>query len=177
MNVRVIAATHRNLDERVADGSFRSDLFYRLNVFPIHVPPLRERAEDIPLLVWHFVREFSDAFGKRIDSDRAGDHGAAAAALVAGQHPRAAQRRRARDGGGHRSAADDPGRRPRSPRACRAARSSRTCRGRTSVSVLESAGWRIRGVGGAADRLGLRPTTLETRMVKLGLFRPQRGVR
>ena len=55
VNVRVMAATHRNLEERVADGSFRSDLFYRLNVFPIQVPPLRERTEDIPLLVWQFV--------------------------------------------------------------------------------------------------------------------------
>jgi len=68
VNVRIVAATHRDLEERVAAGSFRSDLFYRLNVFPIHVPPLRERAEDIPELVWHFISEFSAQFGKRIDS-------------------------------------------------------------------------------------------------------------
>ena len=68
MDARIIAATHRNLEQRIADGAFREDLFYRLNVFPIRVPPLRERVEDIPLLVWRFVEEFSKAFGKRIDS-------------------------------------------------------------------------------------------------------------
>ncbi len=68
VDVRIIAATHRNLEERIADETFREDLFYRLNVFPIQVPPLRERAEDIPLLVWRFVAEFGKSFGKRIDA-------------------------------------------------------------------------------------------------------------
>ena len=68
VNVRIIAATHRNLEQRIADDAFRQDLYYRLNVFPIDVPPLRERTEDIPLLVWRFVDEFSKSFGKRIDS-------------------------------------------------------------------------------------------------------------
>src|SRR5262249_4957796 len=67
VDVRIIAATHRNLEQRIIDGTFREDLFYRLNVFPIQVPPLRERAEDIPLLTWRFVDEFSKTFGKRID--------------------------------------------------------------------------------------------------------------
>ncbi len=68
VNVRVIAATNRNLEQAVTQGLFRSDLFYRLNIFPIYIPPLRERMEDVPLLANYFIRKFSDKMGKRIDS-------------------------------------------------------------------------------------------------------------
>ncbi|MCU1335663.1 MAG: diguanylate cyclase [Bryobacterales bacterium] len=66
VDVRVIAATNRDLEEEVRRGAFRADLFYRLNVFPIEVPPLRERMDDIPLLAGYFVRKFSQRMGKRI---------------------------------------------------------------------------------------------------------------
>jgi len=68
VNVRVVAATHRNLEEMIIEKQFRSDLYYRLNVFPISIPPLRERAEDIPLLVRHFVRQFAQRMNKAIET-------------------------------------------------------------------------------------------------------------
>ena len=97
VDVRIIAATHRNLEKRIAEDAFREDLFYRLNVFPIHIPPLRDRVEDIPLLVWRFVDEFSKVFSKRSRCDLAGRHGGAATARLARQHSRAAECGRTRD--------------------------------------------------------------------------------
>ena len=67
VNVRVVAATHRNMEEMILEKQFRSDLYYRLNIFPISLPPLRERPEDIPVLAWHFVRLFAQRMNKAID--------------------------------------------------------------------------------------------------------------
>jgi PAS domain S-box-containing protein len=173
VDTRVIAATHRNLEERVAQGTFREDLFYRLNVFPIHVPPLRERVEDIPLLVWRFVDEFSRTFGKRIESIPRENMGALQQYAWPGniRELRNAVERAMIVAKGPRLTIALP-----SATASAARRSQKlTDVEREHIrSVLEGSGWRIRGSGGAAERLGLPPTTLETRMAKLGITRPKR---
>ena len=171
VNVRIIAATHRDLTRLVADGTFREDLFYRLNVFPIEVPPLRERVDDIPLLVWHFVGLFASEYGKTIDT-------------ISDQNMAALQNYcwpgNVRELSNLVERAIIMASGPDLTIHLPVARVSAVA-GDTLVdiekahirSVLESAGWRIRGVRGAASRLGLRPTTLESRMAKLGLTRPK----
>jgi formate hydrogenlyase transcriptional activator len=172
VNVRIIAATHRNLEQLIAEGAFREDLYYRLNVFPIRVPPLRERPEDIPLLVWRFVHEFSTWFGRQIESISKEN----LAALQQYAWPGNIRElrnvvERAMIG------ATTPQRTIALPKTSAAPARN----GPTLVEVekehirgvLENTGWRIRGVSGAAERLGLKPTTLETRMAKLGLRRPR----
>ncbi len=174
VDTRIIAATHRDLEQRIADGTFREDLFYRLNVFPIKVPPLRDRAEDIPLLVWRFVDEFSKAFGKRIDAISRDNM------ETLQQYPWPGNIRELRNVV-ERAMIVATG-----PRLSLTLPTSTAAAARRSLKlvdvekehirgVLESTGWRIRGAGGAADRLGLRPTTLETRLAKLGLKRPKRS--
>ena len=174
VDTRIIAATHRDLEKRIADGVFRDDLFYRLNVFPIQVPPLRDRVEDIPLLVWRFVEEFSKSFGKRIEAI---------------PRENMAELQRYAWPGNIRELRNVVERAmivASSPRLTIALPQSTSAAGRRTTrlldverehirAVVESASWRIRGAGGAADRLGLKPTTLETRMAKLGIVRPRQA--
>ena len=176
IDVRIVAATHRQLEERIVDGSFREDLFYRLNVFPIRVPPLRERSDDVPLLVWRFVDEFSAHFGKRIESIARQDMEAlqrygwpgnirelrnvVERAMIVATGPRLRIGLAERFGAAQAAP-------PRSLRILDVQREH-------VRSVLEMTGWRIRGAGGAAEVLGLPPTTLETRMQRLKLLRPRR---
>ncbi len=95
VDVRVIAATNKNLEEEIDKGQFREDLYFRLAVIPIHVPPLRERPEDIPLLVRHYMESFTRENNARPKRITPAAHGRAAALPVEGQHPRAAEHRRA----------------------------------------------------------------------------------
>ena len=175
VDVRIIAATNCNLEQAVEDKAFREDLFYRLNVFPIVVPPLRERAEDIPGLVWEFIEEFSVAFDKRIE-------------IVSDESLRQLQSygwpgnvRQLRNvieravilATGPQLTVQVPHRAPRQPRPePQASMTLRTFELEHIRATLESTHWRVRGRGGAAELLGLKPTTLESRMAKLGISRP-----
>jgi transcriptional regulator with GAF, ATPase, and Fis domain len=172
VDTRIITATHRNLEQRIAEGHFREDLFYRLNVFPIQVPPLRERVEDIPVLVWRFVEEFSRAFGKRIDA-------IPRETMTALQRYAWPGNIRELRNVVERAMIVATGRQLTIALPAASAAANRRSTRLADVekehirSVLDSAAWRVRGPGGAADRLGLKPTTLETRMAKLGLKRPR----
>jgi transcriptional regulator with GAF, ATPase, and Fis domain len=170
VDVRLIAATNRDLSKAVEDKEFREDLFYRLNVFPIEVPPLRERADDIPQLVWAFVKEFSQVMGKNIETI---SH-ASMEMLKAYSWP-----------GNVREARNIIERAmiiSKGPMleivlpkdnvlAARSSQKLAEVEREHIRAVVESTGWRVRGAGGAAEILGLKPTTLEARMKKLGLER------
>ena len=151
---------------------FRADLFYRLNVFPLRVPPLRERADDIPLLVWRFIDEFSKTFGKHIAEVPAENMAALQRYSWPGniRELRNAVERAMILTTGARLTIPIP-----TPLSVARLPSLRLVDIQKDHirRVLETSGWRVRGLGGAADRLGLRPTTLETRMAKLGLSRPR----
>jgi transcriptional regulator with GAF, ATPase, and Fis domain len=171
IDVRVIAATNRDLEQMVADETFREDLFYRLNVFPIRVPPLRERPEDIPALVWLFVDEFSKTLGKRVESIPK-DHMAALQ-----RYPWPGNVRELRNAVERAMIVSSGLRLAIHPPAAKAGPARKSLRiedvSRDHIRrVLEQTRWRVRGEGGAAELLGLKPSTLESRMSKLGLRRP-----
>jgi len=171
VNTRIIAATHRNLEQKVVDGSFREDLYYRLNVFPIPVPALRERDDYVTLLVNRFVSEFSQTFGKRIDTVDEDCMAALRQYAWPGnvRELKNVVQRAIITASSHHLTIPAPRSIPNA--TTRSALLSDVERDHIRT-VLESTGWRIRGSAGAADRLGLKPTTLETRMAKLGLKRP-----
>ncbi|MGB5749384.1 MAG: sigma 54-interacting transcriptional regulator, partial [Desulfobacterales bacterium] len=170
VNVRIIAATNRELARDVDEGKFRKDLYYRLNVFPIAVAPLRERPEDIPLLVWTFVRQYEKKMGKRID------HISRKSMQDLQQYPWPGNARELRNVVEHamivssgktldvhaplRGSSDIP-----------ANISLEDAERRHILGVLEKSGWRITGQGGAAEILGLKRTTLQSKMKKLGIKR------
>jgi formate hydrogenlyase transcriptional activator len=177
VDVRIIAATNRNLEKAVEDKTFRDDLYYRLNVFPIVVPPLRERVEDIPALVWGFVDEFSKSFGRKIESISQDAMQRLQAYTWPGniRELRNVVERAVIVSTGPRLEIPMPT--PAIPRPSRSSLTLVELEAEHIRSVLESSNWRVRGPGGAAARLGLKPTTLESRMARLGIKRGAAQIR
>jgi formate hydrogenlyase transcriptional activator len=183
VDVRLVAATHRNLAEMVAQGKFRSDLYYRLHVFPIHIPPLRERTEDIPPLVRHFVRVFARKFRKPVEAIppetmaalerypwpgnvRELEHLVERAVILSpGPELRVPLPELA--------AVPVPGGDTAAPPPARG--TLREAERDLIRRTLEECGWVIGGRNGAAARLGLKRTTLISRIKKLGLARREPG--
>jgi formate hydrogenlyase transcriptional activator len=167
-DVRIVAATNRHLETEVREKRFRSDLYYRLNVFPIHMPALRERIEDIPLLVEAFVHEFSKSFGKPIESiDKD-----CIRSLQLYQWPgnirelRNTVERAMILANGPKLRIFPPSSGP--GETARSMLLSDAERGHLR-NVLEMTGGRIRGKDGAAELLGLKPTTLDSMLVRHGI--------
>ena len=173
VDVRVIAATNRNLEIAMEDGTFRKDLYYRLNVFPINIAPLRERIEDVPVLVKHFISKFSVKLGKNIE-------------VIAQDVMEALQKYswpgnvRELENIIERAMIICPGKKlefgdwlPQKTLPAETSKSStlEVLEKNHILEVLEQTDWRIRGERGAATILGLKPTTLEARMKKFGIER------
>ncbi len=174
VDVRVIAATNRDLEKAIAVGKFREDLYYRLNVFPIKAPPLRERREDISLLVHHFIKKCSARIGKTIDrvpkramkilqdydwpgNVRELENIIERAVIIS------------RDG---KLELGDWF--PKTNAARPAFATLKEIERAHILKALERTGGRVSGEKGAAKLLGMKPTTLESRMKKLGIERKQR---
>ena len=178
-DVRLVAATNRILDDEVRAGRFRADLWYRLNVFPITVPPLRQRPDDIPLLVNHFVEKHCRKLARPILSISK----ATMKSLQAREWPgnvreleNAVERAVISSRGGMIEVGDplpDPG--PRlvpEPVSTGARRTLVQLEHDHIVATLESLHWKVEGDGGAAEVLGINPSTLRTRMRKHGIRKP-----
>jgi transcriptional regulator with GAF, ATPase, and Fis domain len=175
IDVRMIAATHRDLTEMVRRREFRSDLYYRLNVFPVLVPPLRERREDIPLLVSHFVEVFARRMGKRIDQIPQKTTNA----LMA--YPWPGNVRELQNLIERAVIRSDNGVLPNPlPRSEEEAETTSFPAGTFMdsqraliLNTLAATDWVIGGPLGAAVRLGLKRSTLITKMKRLGIYRPR----
>ena len=168
VNVRVIGATNRDLAEEVKKCGFRADLYYRLNVFPIRVPPLRDRPEDIPLMVWAFIEEFSSRMGKKITQVPR------KTMEMLQRHSWPGNVRELRNVIEHSTiiTTDETLRVPMLEQATPEAMPFRTLADSERehiITALEKTGWRIKGPEGAATLLGLNPSTLYGRMRKLGI--------
>ena len=183
VDVRVIAATNRDLESEIREGRFREDLYYRLNVFPIHVEPLRKRLDDVPVLAAHFLEESARQLGvatpgvSRAELERLASYDwpgnvrelrnvVERAVIVARGGPAHFDL----PGSGARPVASHPAQ--TSPESGYVTEQEMERRVRQNiVAALEAADWRIAGDQGAAERLGVKPTTLASRIKKMGIKR------
>ena len=173
VDVRVIAATNQDLSRQVDAGRFRKDLYYRLNVFPIQLPPLKERPEDIPPLVWFFVKQYEKKMGRRIDRisrqcmeklQRYDWPGNVRELRNMIERAMIVCTNRVLDVPlPHGTCADAP-----------ADQKLKDFERRHILTVLQQTGWRLSGPDGAAGVLGLKRTTLQSKMKKLGIRRPEK---
>jgi formate hydrogenlyase transcriptional activator len=176
VDVRLITATNRNLEKAVREGNFREDLYYRLNVFPIKVPPLRERPEDILPLIWHFAKEFGESMGKRIEMIPRKNLEAIQSYSWPGniRELRNVVERAVITSKGKSLIVNIP----RSPDASPGRDLPlEEYERRYILDILEKTGWRISGKRGAAEILDLKRTTLLSRMKKLGIQRSNTPIR
>lgn len=174
VDVRIVATTNRNLEEEIRNGRFRQDLYYRLNVFPITVPPLRQRKEDIPLMVHAFVERYSRKLGKQITSIQK-------EAMKALQDYPWPGNVRELESIIERAVILCPG--PvlqladkleiSSPAFSSTVRTLEETERDQILKILSETRWRIEGKNGAAAILGIHPSTLRARMHKLGIVRPE----
>jgi DNA-binding NtrC family response regulator len=173
VDVRVIAASNRDLSEDVRKGRFREDLYYRLRVFPIHIPPLRERLEDIPLLAFSFMDKSATQMGRKFDEIR---DSAVEKLQQYGWPGNIRELRNVIEYSAIVSTGDTlqiswPGRSNlRQSKPVTLADAERE----HILTTLESTGWRIKGPHGAAQRLDVQPSTLYSRMQKLGILNRRR---
>ncbi len=176
VDVRIIAATHRDLPVMIREGKFREDLFYRFNVFPIEIPPLRERPDDIPLLVNYFVSKLSRRMGKKINSIPRQTMDVLANASWPG-NVRELQNLIERaviltqDSELYVPITELKGRTP--ARHINSPSTFHDAERQAIVDALKAASGRIAGAGGAAERLGLKRTTLQNKMRRLQITHPE----
>ena len=176
VDVRIIAATHRNLAARIREGTFREDLFYRLNVFPVEIPPLRDRREDIPLLVNYFVSNLSRKMAKKIQVIPK----PAMKALMSAPWPgnvreleNFIERAVILTQGSELFVPVSELKDAAQPPAGKSTTTFEDAERETIIAALKAASGKVAGAGGAADRLGLKRTTLQNKMRRLQIARAE----
>jgi len=176
VNTRIIASTNRDLATEVSEGRYRADLYYRLSVFPITLPPLRERPGDIPLLVWHFITRKQVQLGKLIKHVPDNFMRALEASSWPGnirELENIIERALIMTTG--TTLAADWARLSGPALTSSASSTLEEVERRHITTVLMACGWKVAGRGNAAERLGLSRSTLQFRMTKLGIQRPGRS--